>query len=353
MTPRLPARAAGRGKKFLVRSCLALPLLLLAGAAWFVGALRAPNPEFGDRLDPVATIAHPEVAEASGLVQSETRPDVLWLHNDSGDRPRLFAINASGEVIVPAVQTRQGRVARAPGPGESLYQGVAVTGASLVDWEDIACGGDRLFVADMGNNFSLRRDLGVYEIPEPDPTVADSVPARAFIPVRYPEQTEFPPSDHWAFDCEAMFWWGEHLYFVSKTRPAYRVYVPGTDATLYRLDSRDPGRVNVLTRVDQVRDLGGWVTAAGTSQDGRYLAVLVESPVQSVWLYERPASGDRFFSQAASVRRRIFHGAGQLESLCFYRGSDSGQDEILLLNEQRKMFRLSLEGFEPVDSERK
>jgi hypothetical protein len=333
--------------------------LLLIPPAWFVGVIRAPNPKLGGKLQAVASIAHPLVAEASGLVQSATNPEILWLHNDSGDVPRIFAMNAQGEVIV--AQTHQAQavvtVARPPEPGQRLYQGISVGKASLRDWEDIAVHGDRLYIAEMGNNLSKRRDLGVYEVVEPDPAQTEAVDAQAFIPVAYPDQTEFPPSDRWDYDCEAMFWWEGHLYFVTKTRPAYRVFIQGTDATLYRLDSMDPNKVNVLTRVDQANDLGGWVTAADVSHDGRYLAVLIESPVQSVWLYERPAEGDRFFSQPTSVRRLVFHDAGQLECLAFLRPSDPGQstaqDEILILNEQRDIFRLSLDDFEPVTLERK
>lgn len=333
--------------KLLLAGGLAF-LLLAVGGAWFLGIVRAPKPKLGGRLEVAARVVHPEIAEPSGLVQSQTRPEVLWVHNDSGDRPRLFAITPQGEVIIPETLARQGQVAHPPGPTESLYQGIAVTGARLIDWEDIAAHGGRLFIADTGNNLNRRQDLGVYVVPEPDPRVAESVPVEAFIPVRYPDQTGYPPSDRWAFDCEAIFWWGEHLYFVSKTRPAYRIYVQGSEAALYRLESLQPDRVNLLTLVDQVGELGGWVTAADVSGDGRYLAVLIESPVQSVWLYERPRQGDRFFSQASSVRRWLFHDAGQLESLAFHRAVGSDREEILLLNEQGELFRLSLEQFELV-----
>jgi hypothetical protein len=345
-----PAKKPSPVRKAWLR--LVLLLLLAAPPAWFLGLIRAPKPRLGEKLSAVATIAHPLVSEASGLVQSQTNPDVFWLHNDSGDVPRIFAITSEGEVIVPEALANQGTVAAEPKPEERLYQGISIAGARLVDWEDIACHGDRLFLAEMGNNFSNRRDLGVYELAEPDPHSAEAVQA-TFIPIRYPDQTGFPPTGRWAFDCEAMFWWNGHLYFVTKTRPAYRVYVQGTDAALYRLDSMDPDQENVLVRIDQVENLEGWVTAADASQDGRYIALLIESPVQSVWLYERPMRGDRFFSDAASVRRLIFHDAGQLESLAFCRDPKSSREQIIILNEQRELFRLPLEAFQAVDQERR
>lgn len=305
-------------------------LLALALPSWFVGLLRLPNPKLGKALEPYAQVDTPLLREASGLVQSQTFPNLFWSHNDSGDLPRFFALEATG---------------RTP---EKLsgYQGFTLVGAANVDWEDIAASGDKLYLCDVGNNLNRRRDLGVYEVTEPSRWDSHQVPVDRFLPLRYPDQSRFPPHGPWDFDCEAVFVWQAKLYFVTKCRPAFRLGVQAERAALYRLDTEYTDRENVLTRVDQVDGLGGWVTAADTSRDGRYLAILVESPVQSVWLYERPSQGDRFFSQPASVRRQVFHGGGQLESLAF-RQTPQGTEEILLLNEARELFQLSLSDFAP------
>jgi hypothetical protein len=56
--------------------------------------------------------------EASGIVASRQNPGVLWVHNDSGAPPRVFAINARGDLL-----------------------GICnVGGAKIRDWEDIAVG---------------------------------------------------------------------------------------------------------------------------------------------------------------------------------------------------------------------
>lgn len=295
---------------------------ILGVPAWFFGVIRWPNPKLGERLVPYAEVENPFLMEVSGLVQSRTDPKVFWAHNDSGNAARLFTFEANGKTLQDPT-------------------GLPVEEANLVDWEDITAIGDRLYVSDMGNNFNNRRDLGVYEISEPKLGQSPQARADAFFPVSYPDQTGFPPLSAWNFDCEATFAWNDRLYFVTKSRPSFRIGVQGHQAGLYRLDTRHTDRVNELTKVDQVEDLGGWVTSADTSHDGRYLAVLVESPVQSVWLYERPAQGDRFFSEAVSTRRHIFHGGGQLEALAFHRLTD-GSEEIVLLNEDRQLFRLSL-----------
>jgi hypothetical protein len=97
------------------------------------------------------TLAHAALDEASGLVASRINPGVLWLHNDSGDSARLFAVNPDG----------------------SDAGVVRVSGAEAVDWEDIAIGpGPRagvsyLYIADIGDNSAVRKSVQIYRIAEP------------------------------------------------------------------------------------------------------------------------------------------------------------------------------------------
>lgn len=39
------------------------------------------------------------ISESSGLVASRTHDGVFWTHNDSGDAPRIFAIDRSGALL--------------------------------------------------------------------------------------------------------------------------------------------------------------------------------------------------------------------------------------------------------------
>src|SRR4051794_35074519 len=50
------------------------------------------------RATVTGAVAAPEATELSGLVASRRRAGVLWTHNDSGDRPRLFALASDGRV---------------------------------------------------------------------------------------------------------------------------------------------------------------------------------------------------------------------------------------------------------------
>lgn len=122
---------------------------------------RFPNRELclGDYLDSrvQGVLGDADLRETSGIVPSPTRADVLWLHNDSGDTARLFALRNDGSPL--------GRL-RLPG-------------VRAFDFEDIAAArcphqpGPCLFVADIGNNRLNRPSQFVYAVPEPsvDPNV--------------------------------------------------------------------------------------------------------------------------------------------------------------------------------------
>jgi hypothetical protein len=112
----------------------------------------------------------PPVVELSGLVASRAQP-VLYAHNDSGDAARFFALS--------------------PADG-ALLQEFTVTGATNVDWEDLAVGpcpsGTCLYLGDIGDNRKVRTNYAVYRVPEPLVQAgagATSVPSER-IPYEYP-----------------------------------------------------------------------------------------------------------------------------------------------------------------------
>src|SRR5262245_47557574 len=106
-------------------------------------------------IKPVATIAIGALREASGVVASRRHPGVFWSHNDSDDLPRLFAFRRDGAPVVAA------------GVDPARYRGVSIDGARNIDWEDITSDPDgRLYIGDIGNNYSTRRNLAIYVVDE-------------------------------------------------------------------------------------------------------------------------------------------------------------------------------------------
>ena len=248
-----------------------------------------------------ARITAPEIDECSGLERSRRHPGVFWVHNDSGDEARIFAIDARANLICE----------------------VQVEGARNVDWEDIASDtSGQLFIGDFGNNRNRRRDLVVYVVNEPDPrTAVDgklSIPVKRRLPFRYAEQRSFPDSTQLNFDCEAMYWRDGGIFLLTKHRSDLRT-------ALYRLDPEDP-REQVLGRLGDA-EVQSPVTAAALSPDGSLLAVL---SYQYILLFDRTSVAGAH--DLAGPMRRVLIEGRQCEALCF------DGDRILFTNEQREVY---------------
>jgi len=271
------------------------------------------------------------IDELSGIAKSRRHPGVYWTHNDSGDHPRLFAIDAAGNSILPAGSAAS-HYGGAPRRGRRQWQGFEVLQADNVDWEDIAADAGHLYVADLGNNFNTRRDLVIYVIDEIDPHSVDRFSNVRSLPVVYPDQTGFPPEQK-HFDSESLFVDGGTLYLLTKHRGPGFLAGWESGAKLYRLDTGYSDRPNVLTLVDRHPGITA-ATGADLSPDGQTLAVLA---TDSLWLFERPAVGDRWLSapgQQYVLDATVFR---QAEGVAW---QDNGV--LLVGNEQRDLFRIEV-----------
>ncbi len=114
----------------------------------------------------VGRVEDPAVQELSGLVSSRVQRGILWAHNDSGDGPRLLALDRNG---------------RSRGSFE-------VSGAQALDWEDVAVRGQDLYVGDIGDNPRERPEVVVYRVAEPpvDQGGGPTTPATP-LRLRYPD----------------------------------------------------------------------------------------------------------------------------------------------------------------------
>lgn len=90
-----------------------------------------------------------DINEASGIAASRYHKDAFWVHNDSGDAPRLFLVNTAGETLAVA----------------------ELDGIEARDWEDIAInvedGISYIYVAEIGDNLGQYEDKYIYRFPEP------------------------------------------------------------------------------------------------------------------------------------------------------------------------------------------
>lgn len=278
-----------------------------------------------------ARVVSAPINEMSGMVKSRKADNRYWVHNDSGDTARIFAITAEGRSILPtyAKFTRYGDEKEA---GKEQWEGFPVLYAENVDWEAMAVDERYLYVADTGNNFNMRRNLAIYAISEIDPTASTRSAVIQKWPVHYPEQQEFPPGN-WHYDAEAMFTADGELYLITKHRETGKPTTFEAGAKLYRLGSRHTEQSNALVLVDS-SPLITAATGADLSPDGSTLAVI---SYEELWLFQRPESGEEWLS--APYHRILLDRSvtEQAEAIAW-----QDNDTLLVTNEGRDLFRLSL-----------
>jgi len=257
------------------------------------------------------------VKENSGIVKSRNFENLFWMHNDSGDEPRVYPVRRDGSVYV----------AERYGPDQP---GALIGGAINVDWEDITTDSrGQLIVADSGNNANDRRDLVLYFLPEPSPTAGRTTWSRRVF-FRYPDQRQFPaPKDDFNFDSEALFTLGEQLYLLSKHRS-------DTQTTLYRFHPEN-WRADEIDTLDLVGrfELHGQATAADASPDGKRLLVCTYN---ALWLFDvddpkQPLRGN--------VAWLPFVGPEEVEAACF------ADDRTILVADEGtgQLFEIPLDKF--------
>ena len=121
-------------------------------------------------------ITDPALTEISGIHVGVRNPGIWWVHNDSGDTARVFALDATGAV-------------------RGTY---SLTGATAVDWEDIAvvagpsAGSGSIYAADIGDNALARTEIQLYRVAEPavpatGPAVTEALSGVETLHLTYPD----------------------------------------------------------------------------------------------------------------------------------------------------------------------
>jgi hypothetical protein len=198
----------------------------------------------------LANLEDRRIEESSGIVASRVNPGVYWTHNDSGDGALIYAFDRSGK-------------------SKGAWK---VTGASALDWEDIATGTgpvsgtSYLYIGDIGDNKRDGKVVTVYRVAEPAVESQAGSKSRAGTPQTAPAEAlrlKFPDR---RYDAEALFVHPRtgDLYLITKTkRGASKVY-----------KATAPFDVSTTIELEFVSDLqlpgigGGMVTGADISPDG-------------------------------------------------------------------------------------
>ncbi len=202
-----------------------------------------------------------EVTETSGIAVSRSYPDVIWMHNDSGGGPFIYAATLTGQSM-----------------------GAFELDLDTFDWEDMSIGPgpepgrDYLYFGDIGDNFHFRAYVVIHRIAEPQPD-----PSGGFISEVDEFNLVYPEPGH---DAESMFVDPVTGDLVVVTKPD-----SGGEALIYiatAVELVDGATVN-LTRVGSFQlDPGLFVTAADIDSTG---AVILFRGYNEVWLWHRTDLG--------------------------------------------------------------
>jgi len=217
--------------------------------------------------EPQGTVEDEALDEISGLVASRQTPGALWVHEDSGAGPVLFALNASGRTVAE----------------------LTLEGAPSADWEDLAlgaCAGDEptptdggpwcIVVADFGDNFESRDDIALLRFEEPEVDLGAEEPDE--LTADFEEiRTTYPEGPQNA----------EALVLEADGTPVVITKRTDGDAWLYRMpraadDTTEPVRI-ATTTIGPVGGLIDTVTGADLTTDGTRLLLRTYA---AGWLYD-------------------------------------------------------------------
>ena len=200
----------------------------------------------------VGPITDPALIEISGIHAGIRNPGVWWVHNDSGDTARVFALDGTGAV-------------------RGTF---AFSGATATDWEDIAitpgaaAATGTMYLGDIGDNAANRTEIQVYRVAEPDvpstgPATSTTLTGVDTLHLVYPDG---------AHDAEALMVdpiFGD-LVIIAKS-------LAGGTVNVYRAPADvAAGSTTVLTNVGTLAlgtGLLNAVTAADVTRDGTAVAV--------------------------------------------------------------------------------
>lgn len=183
----------------------------------------------------VCKFPDPRFKEISGMARSLLHPHVLWLHNDSGGGPLLFAVNESTCATLATVT-----VAGAPARD---CEGIAIARSSS--------GESTIWLGDVGDNRDSWPYLRLHRIPEPAALGDQTVTPTATYRFTYPDGPH---------DTETVMAYGDRVWVVTKQL---------AHGSLYAVPLKKHG----VAIAKKLRAEGGLVTDGAISPDGTKYAL--------------------------------------------------------------------------------
>lgn len=203
------------------------------------------------------TLQDEELKETSGIAASHLNKNILYVHNDSGDTSRFFAISPNGQLK------------------ESFY-----FKGDAIDCEDIAVGPgpekgkSYVYLGDIGDNHHERRTIEIYRFQEPALTAAKTVNLKcSTFYFRYPDG-QHDAETLMVDPVEKLF------YIVTKREDSVGVYTAPLNASF-----TDTISLKLQCKLHfKGLPLLKWITAGDISADGKQ--ILLRS-YQNIYYWKR------------------------------------------------------------------
>jgi hypothetical protein len=222
--------------------------------------------------------------EVSG-VETFKNSKHIWIINDGGNKAKLYRVSNKGKI----------------------KKGLNIETKNR-DWEDLTFDEKgNLYIGDFGNNENKRKNLRILKIKKKYLKRKTSKVEK--IEFKFENQKKFPPKDKEKyFDCEAFFYFKEHLYLFTKSR----VHKNYGKTSLYKIPAKEGKyKAKLIGDFENCTDMQCWITSADISEDGKKVALLSQKNI----LIFSDFKGDNFLS--GNVKTINLEHQTQKEGICF------------------------------------
>ena len=211
--------------------------------------------------------------------------DLIWIHEDGGNKSEIFAINSNGKIIKELDINEKNS-----------------------DWEDITSDEfGNLYIGDFGNNYSERKHLKILKVNKEDLDKKEAEVEE--IEFEYEDQDKFPTKkkDRF-FDAESFFYFKNNFYVFTKSR----VKDEYGKTSLYKIAAiKGKHRAKKIGDFNNGKDADSWITAADISEDGKKVVLLSKKNI----LIFTGFNNDNFLS--GKVQSIALEHQSQKEGVCF------------------------------------
>ncbi len=227
----------------------------------------------------------PKVLDEVSGTETIQGSDFIWMLNDSGNQPKLFAVSEEGKIL------------------KEIY-----VKTKNHDWEDLTADQNgNVYIGDFGNNTNKRKNLRILKV---DKKYLDKKNAEVEkIEFEYEDQNKFPPKKKKLFfDAESFFYFKNHLYIFTKSRTKKKY----GKTSLYKIPAKKGEHTaKLIGEFDNGNKTDSWITSADISEDGKKVVLLSQKNI----LIFTDFKGDNFLS--GKVKEIELTHETQKEGICF------------------------------------